>query len=115
MKKIEDTAKDIAAGKGHNKPDPEYVKQRVRELADELAPIEAQEEALRNKKKKLRSEFKSDTGMVQADFNAARRLAEMEDELEQKEKMDNLSLAFNALSGGKQLTFFDKKDENDKS
>ena len=111
MKKIEDTAKDVASGKGHNKPDPEYIRQRVRELADDLAPIEAQEEALRNKKKKLRSEFKADTGIVQADFNAARRLAEMDDELEQKEKTDNLTLCFNALSGGKQLSFFDKKDE----
>lgn len=117
MQKIEDEAKDIEAGKGHNSKnrDPEYVKTRVRELAKELAPIEEQERILKEKKKKLRSTFKSDTGVVQADFNAARRLAEIEDELEQQEKMDNLSLAFNALSGRKQLSFFDEEVKKGKA
>jgi len=103
---LQDTAKE-----GHNSgsiTDEEKV-DLIRKLDEDLTPIEREMEALNSKKKALRREFKKKTAIVQADFNAARRLAQIEDEDEQKEKTDSLQLCFNALSQGKQLSFFDEE------
>lgn len=106
---LKNTAKNIEEGKGHNSKnrDPQFIAGKVKELVMALQPIEKERDQVNDKMKKLRANFKSETGMVQADFNAARRLAEMEDETQQDEKMFNLKIAFNALCPGKQLNFID--------
>lgn len=101
---ISDTAKE-----GHNSGSitDEEKMDLIRKLDEDLTPIECEMEALNSKKKTLRRDFKKKTGIVQADFNAGRRLAQIEDEDEQQDKTDKLQLCFNALSQSKQLSFFD--------
>ena len=110
---LKKAADDEAAGKGHNSKnrDPDFIAQKVKALVVELRPLEKERDAVNDKLKAARRVFKSETGMTQADFNAARRLAEMEDEDQQNEKMFNLRVAFNALCPGKQLNFIDVMDE----
>lgn len=75
----------------------------VQTLNRELAPLEEEMEALREKKKKLRQQFKADSGMSLADFDAGRRLAMIEDDDARAEKCSNMTRVFNALSQGEQL------------
>lgn len=105
---ISDTAKE-----GHNSGNitDEEKMDLIRKLDEDLTPIEQEMETLNSKKKALRRDFKKKTGIVQADFNAARRLAQIEDEDEQKEKTGSLQLCFNALSQSTQLSFFDEDDK----
>lgn len=102
---ISDTAK---AGHNSGNITDEEKMDLIRKLDEDLSPIEREMETLNNKKKALRRDFKKKTGIVQADFNAGRRLAQIEDEDEQQDKTDKLQLCFNALSQGKQLSFFDE-------
>lgn len=112
---VEDAATAAKAGVGHNQArlDPNFVKSKVRELRDNLVPLERQIDAIKQQMKDLRWTFKSETGMTQADFNSARRLAEMEDEDERNEKMNNFTLAFNALTPSAQLNFLSEEDEDE--
>ncbi len=104
-----------AASPGHNSGNisDEEKMDLIRKLDEDLSPIEREMEALNNKKKDLRRDFKKITGIVQADFNGARRLALIEDEDEQKAKTDNLELCFNALSQNSQLSFFDSVETSE--
>ena len=112
---VEDAAAAAKASLGHNKArlDPNYVMSKVRELRANLIPLEREMDAIKQKMKDLRWDFKSETGMTQADFNQARRLAEMEDEDERNEKMHNFTLAFNALTPSAQLSFLSEEDEDE--
>lgn len=103
------------AREGHNSSnrDPEYVRSEIVKLHKELLPIEEEERKLNEKKKKLRNQFKAETGITVADFNAARRLAMMEDEDERKEKRDNLATCYNALSDGDQLDWIEATQQQE--
>ena len=114
MPNMADNLKDMA-GPGHNSGNisDEEKMDLIRKLDENLTPIEQEMEALNSKKKALRRDFKKKTGIVQADFNAARRLALIEDEDEQQAKTDSLQLCFNALSQSTQLSFFDEEDDKE--
>lgn len=107
---------DIKIGKGHNSKnrDPEFVKDKIIQLDADLTPLEEEAKVIREKMKALRRDFKKETGVVQADFNAGRRLARMQDQDEQREKCWNLEMSFNALSGGRQMNWLDAIEKEDK-
>lgn len=109
---VKDAAKDEKAGKGHNSRnrDKKYVAEQSQKLVAALEPLETERKKISDKITKEMRTFKALTGITAADFRAARRLAELEDEDEQKEKMDNMALVFNGLAHGTQLSFFEKKD-----
>lgn len=107
---ISDTAK---AGHNSGNISDEEKMGLIRKLDEDLAPLEREMDKLNDKKKALRRDFKKITGIVQADFNAARRLALIEDEDEQKAKTDNLEICFNALSQGTQLSFFGEERKSE--
>lgn len=113
-KNMKDTAKDAKAGKGHNAKnrDPEHVKKKVKEAVALMIPEEKNKTAANEALKKIRRDLKSETGITGKDFDFARRLGEMEDEDEQKEKMWNMSVAFEALSNGKQMNFLDVMEKD---
>lgn len=113
--KLKEAANDEVAGKGHNSDnrDPEYIKQKVREAVELLKPQEKLRSNANDAMKKIRRDLKSETGINGKDFDFARRLAEMEDEDEQKEKMSNMSIAFAALSEGQQMNFIDVMEEEE--
>jgi len=111
--KLKEVAAAAKAGKGHNgaNRDPVYLADQCRELDRDLVPLEKQQTEINDQIKARRREFKKNTGIVQADFNAGRRLAGMEDVGEQREKMTNLKIAFNALSEGYQMDWLDPADK----
>jgi len=86
----------------------------IRKLDEELIPLEKIKADANDKMKALRRDFKKKTAIVQADFNAGRRLAQIEDPDEQKDKTGKLELCFNALSQNSQLSFFDQAEEKKK-
>ncbi len=99
------------AGPGHNTVDPTDA---IKQLHADLIPEEAKVAAAKNAMRKLRQKWKSDTGMELADFDAARRLANIEDDEERATKLHNLSQCFAALAPGGQLdwiTAAEKQDE----
>jgi len=100
------------AGKGHNEVDPSDA---IKQLDADLIPIEAKIQAAKNESRKLRNKFKSDTGMALADFDAARRLAKMDDDEERVAKVDNFRQCYNALVAGQQLDWLDAADKQDKT
>lgn len=109
-------AKNIdEAREGHNSnnKDPEYVKAEIIKLHKELEPLEAEQRKINDQMKKLRHRFKGETGIAIADFKAARRLAMMEDEAEQREKRENLATCYNALSQGDQLNWLDVEESKE--
>ena len=75
----------------------------IRQLDKQLAPIEAEIEELKEKRKTLRHQFKIDAGMSLAEFDAGRRLAKIEDPDARSEKVNNLKDVYNSLSEGEQL------------
>jgi len=102
------------AGEGHNSGnrDPKYIADQVRLLDKELEPLEKQAKDIREDMKTVRNHFKAETGITIADFNAARRLAKMEDEGERDAKKSNLSICFNALANGGQLNWIDAVEQD---
>lgn len=96
-----------AAGEGHNGAplSKEEKADLIRKLDEDLQPLEAQQQATNRAITKLHRDFKTKTRITKANFVAARKLALIEDEDEQKAKADDLELCFNALSQNAQLTF----------
>jgi len=94
-------------GVGHNSGSPGAA---IRKLNADLAPIESAIADLNEKKRKLRQQFKSDTGMSLADFDAARRLAMIEDDDDRQQKLQNLRTCYNALSKGEQLDWIEHSE-----
>lgn len=77
--------------------------QAMRELANELGPIEEEMDKLRTKMKRARRNFKTATGISLDVFDAARKYANLEDDEKRVEKVTNFKLAYNALATGSQL------------
>ena len=75
----------------------------IRKLAGNLRPHEEAIAVEKASMKKLRKEFTADTGITMADFDAARRLADLDDDDERHTKLDNLAECFSALRPGEQL------------
>lgn len=103
--------KDVGEGHNSQNRDPNYVADQVRKLDKELEPLEEQAKDIREQMKKKRNHFKAETGITIADFNAARRLAKMEDEGERDTKKDNLATCYNALAQGDQLDWIAAQNE----
>jgi len=109
------SAKDEAAGKGHNSHnDPAFVMDKVKELDKALRPHEKAIKEANEEIKGLKREFKTDTGITQAIFNSARKVALMGNEEEQKDRLEKYQLVYNSLNNGEQMNMFkvldDKKD-----
>lgn len=102
------------AGPGHN-VDP---KDAIKQLHAVLIPLEAKVAAAKNEMRKKRRQFKADHNMDLADFDAARRLANMDDDIERTTKVNNFHRCYNALVPGQQLDMLDvmeKQDEKKKA
>ena len=74
----------------------------IRKLAADLRPLEAERERVNQAIRDARGQFKEDTGITLSSFDAARRLANLEDD-ERKDKLDELMACFNTLTKGDQL------------
>lgn len=98
------------AGKGHNAVDPSDA---IKQLHADLLPEEAKVTAAKASMRKLRNKFKSDTDMALADFDAARRLAKMDDDIERIMKVNNFHRCYNALVPGQQLDMLDVMEKQD--
>lgn len=98
---------DTIAKKGHNSVNPADA---IKKLHADLIPLEATVQAAKAEVRKVRTKFKSDTGMALADFDAARRLALMDDDEERTTKVDNFRRCYNALVAGQQLDWLDLAD-----
>lgn len=75
----------------------------VRGLDRDLRPLEEELEAVRTKIRDKRHQFKVDSGITLADFDAARRLALIEDVDARRTKVENLRRCFGALADGETL------------
>lgn len=98
------------AGPGHNTVDPTDA---IKQLHADLIPLEAAVAAGKLKIRKRRQQFKADHGMELADFDAARRLANIEDDVERATKLHNLSQCFAALAPGGQLDWISAVEKQD--
>ena len=93
-----------------NKPEPDDNKGRViradliKKLDRELRPLEAKRDEVNQEIRDKRQQFKSDTGLVLANFDAMRRLAGLEEEALEK-TIEELLAVFNTLAPGGQLDF----------
>lgn len=103
---------DKLPGPGDNAVDPTDA---IKQLHADLIPIEAKIQAAKNESRKLRNKWKSDTGMALADFDAARRLAKMDDDEERVAKVNNFRQCYNALVTGQQLDWIDAAEKQDES
>ena len=102
-------------GIGHNSElSDEELDKVIRAHSAFMDGWEEKSRALAAEKKKANQEFKAETGMTIADFNAARRWAQIEDEGERDSKMSNMSRCFNALSVGGQFDWVTAAEEEDK-
>lgn len=106
---IKDAANDERNGVGHNSlnRDPEAMRAACKAHLATILPLEKKRSDINEEIKSANQEFKAETGITLADFNAARRLATMENEDEQEKKMQNLKFVFDALSPGKQLDWIE--------
>jgi len=98
------------AEEGHNRS-PEFIAEKVIELAAALIEPTKRKDDANNDIISLHRNFRTKTGMTKADFSFAQRLAGIENEEEQDEKMLNMKIAFNALCPNKQLDFISLMDE----
>lgn len=100
------------AGKGHNEVDPSDA---IKQLHGDLIPLEAKVAEVKNEMRKKRRQFKADSGMDLADFDAARRLAQMDDDIERTTKVNNFHRCYNALVPGQQLDMLEVMDKQDET
>ena len=98
---------DKIAKAGHNTVDPTDA---IKKLHADLIPLEATVQAAKAEVRKVRQEFKSQHDITLADFDAARRLALMDDDEERTMKVDNFRQCYNALVSGQQLDWLDAMD-----
>ncbi len=75
----------------------------IKKLDAALRPLEADKEKIAADMKKLRKQFKADTGITLGDFDAARRLALLDDDDARQKTIDNMVRCYNALSPGETL------------
>ena len=76
----------------------------IKKLDRELRPLEAERENVNQAIRDKRQQFKSDTGLVLANFDAMRRLAGLEEEVLDR-TIEELLAVFNTLAPGGQLDF----------
>jgi hypothetical protein len=102
---------NLEIGEGHNNGpmSDEEKMQAVKDLDTALEPLESAVQAAQKAVTSAHRDFKTKTGITRKDFDFGRRLAKIEDEDEQKEKTDAVSLVFNAISQNTQLSFFDNE------
>ena len=82
----------------------------IKKLDSELRPLESKKESINEQIREKRQSFKADTGITLADFDAARRVAMMDDDDERQGKLDNFIECYNALKPGEQLSWLDAVD-----
>lgn len=93
-------------------PKPTNSKARIaahKKLVKTLLPLEQQKAEVQEKIKKARKEWSADTGVTLATFDAARRLATIEDDDDRTEKLEDLVEVFNSLAPGETLNFLQSK------
>lgn len=110
----EETENEGSDPKHNGGPSKDEIDRLIREHSEKHDGFEREAAALAARKKKANQQFKAETGMTIADFMAARRLAQMEDEGEQRQKCDNLKICFNALSTGMQFDWIDAVEAENK-
>lgn len=102
-----------SAGKaniGHNVGD---IKDVVREVDRDLAPLEAQKEDIMAKMRDVKSRLKK-YDIKMSDFKAARRLAQMESDEERQDRIDKFTICLEAFGvTGPQMTMFEDSEEED--
>lgn len=74
-----------------------------RKLRSQSVPIEAKITKLKDDLKSIRKQWSADHGFTLADFDAARRLADIEDDDERKSKVSAQMEIYNALQAGEQM------------
>lgn len=80
-------------------------KETIKQVADQMATIEAKIAELREEKNQLKAKkIKGELGMKVSDFNLALRLYKLEGEA-RDEALDTLKECFEALAPGEQLDF----------
>ena len=79
----------------------------IKKLCDDLVPIEKRIAQARADRKALRKAFAADTGMALSDYDAAVRLADIEDDDARHSKIDNMMAVYNTLKPGEQLNWLD--------
>ena len=82
----------------------------IKKLDSELRPLESRKEQINDQIRELRQRFKADTDITLADFDAARRVALMDDDDDRQGKLDNFMECYNALKPGEQLSWLDAAD-----
>ena len=97
---------DEGNGVGHNSENID-VEGATRKLVAALLPIEEQIATLRGKRTKLRLEFKSGTGIALTDFDAARRVADIQDDDERKAKVGNFMRCYSIMKPGEQIDWIE--------
>lgn len=85
----------------------------IRKLSKELRPYEQDIDEAKAAMKKLRKDFTTDTGITMRDFDAARRLADIEEDEERHTKLDNLAECYSALRPGEQLDWVQAAEQQD--
>ena len=89
-------------------------KDAIKKLDRDLRPLEAEKVKLNEDIQELRQTFKADTNITLADFDAARRVALIEDDDERRGKIDNFRECYNVLKPGEQLSWLDSMESEAK-
>jgi methylphosphotriester-DNA--protein-cysteine methyltransferase len=87
----------------------------IRKHVKKLEPLEKATSDAQAAVTKAHRDFKTATGVTRKDFDFGRRLGEIQDEDEQKEKTNAVKLVFNAISQNAQLNFFDIDEGDEKT
>lgn len=84
----------------------------IRELDKKLRPLEEKGDDITAQKSALRKQFTADTGIVMADFDYARRYANIEDDDMRQGKLRNFVQVLGVLAPSEQLTLDLVGDKN---
>jgi len=79
----------------------------IKKLDWDLRPLEVERDLINLQIRAARQQFKADTGIVLANFDAARRLADIDDQDLQTETMDAIMACFNVLTEGGQVDWIE--------
>ncbi len=94
---------------GHNSG--QIQNEAVMALHNALLPLEQEAKTLAERRRKLRQQFKSDTGISLKVFDAARTMAMIEDDDGRQQRLEAYQRVYNALSRGEQMDWFSVEEE----
>lgn len=99
-----ETQPTAAAASGHNSK--EQMASLVRAINNDLNEVQSRIAVLMEERKKIKGRIKAELGWKVADFNAMKRLADLEQE-DRDQMLDTIRIGFDALSIGMQHGFLD--------